>query len=174
LEELVLAVEKGLEKLHTERSLKYRNRELELANQIIGRITADSQIVVDINRHTPKEAKDFALRLLDIMPMGIAVIDKDMTILYMNSYLGRAFKCQPEKIDEELIKRLDQIGIKNLSYESLSSNIHRVMEAPAGKIETISTGKYSFIILVPVKTSNEEKIESALFIAMREETGQAS
>jgi DNA-binding NtrC family response regulator len=170
LEELVLGVEKGLEKLHTERSLKYRNRELELANQIIGRITAERKIVIDINSHAPKEVKDFALQLLDIMPLGIAVIDKEMTILYINPYLLRAFPCQPEKLDEAFIKRLDRIGIKNLSYKSLLSNIDRLMDAPAGKIETISTGKYSFIILVPVETSYKEKMGNALFITMGGQT----
>ena len=89
----------------------------------------------------------------------------------IDHYLGKEIKYQPKKLDEEFVKRLDQIGIKDLSYESLLSSIHRVMETPAGRIETISTGKYSFIILVPVKTSHEKETGSALLITMGGETG---
>lgn len=174
LDQMILAVEKAIEKLYSDRALKYRTREVELATQIIGRITAENQLLIDLSRRIPKSAKDFAQKLLQTIPLGVLALDKDMTILYMNPHLARAVEYQSEKVDEEFVKRLGKMGIKSLSYESLMSTVNRLSAASGGTIETISTGKYSYITLVPMKIIREDKEETAVLITMRGERGQPS
>ena len=174
LEQMILAVEKGIEKLQAERSLKYRTRDLELATEIIGTVTLENQILVDFRRSAPRSAKDFAQKLIDAMPMGLLVLRKDATIKYMNRSVAQALERQPEKADEEFVKSLGKMGIKDLSYEALMSALNTLSTAPSGTVETISTGKYSYITLAPMRIIFEEEQEDAVLVIIRGERGQAS
>ena len=167
LEELVLAVEKGLEKLHTERSLKYRTRELELSKQIVAKITGEKEIVVDVRDNTRKPARDFAQRILDAMPVGLAILDRDMKMPYANGQLVTAIEYQPEKIDEQFVQSLTKMGIKGLSYESLMSSVNKVFESPKGTLEIMSVGKYAYLILTTITILREEKQEEVVLIGIR-------
>ena len=167
LEELVLAVEKGLEKLHTERSLKYRTRELELSKQIVAKITGEKEIVVDVRDNTRKPARDFAQRILDAMPVGLAILDRDMKMPYVNAQLATAIEYQPEKIDEQFVQSLTKMGIKGLSYESLMSSVNKVFESPKGTLEIMSVGKYAYLILTTITILREEKQEEVVLIGIR-------
>jgi DNA-binding NtrC family response regulator len=174
LDQMILTVEKAIDKLHTDRSLKYRTRELELATQIIGTVSLENQILVDLRRLAPRSLKDFAQKLIDAMPMGLLVLRKDATIIYMNRSVAQALERQPEKADEEFVKSLGKVGIKDLPYESLMSAVNRLSSASSGTVETISTGKYSYITLAPMRITFEEKQEDAVLIILRGERGQAS
>lgn len=167
LEELVLAVEKGLEKLHTKRSLKYRTRELELSKQIVAKITGEKEIVVDVRDSTRKPARDFAQRILDAMPVGLAILDRDMKMPYANGQLVTAIEYQPEKIDEQFVQSLTKMGIKGLSYESLMSSVNKVFESPKGTLEIMSVGKYAYLILTTITILREEKQEEVVLIGIR-------
>ena len=167
LEELVLAVEKGLEKLHTKRSLKYRTRELELSKQIVAKITGEKEIVVDVRDSTRRPARDFAQRILDAMPVGLAILDRDMKISYANSQLAIAIEYQPEKIDEQFVQSLTKMGIKGLSYKSLMSTANKVFESPKGTLEIMSVGKYAYLMLTTITILREEKQEEVVLIGIR-------
>ncbi len=174
LDQMELAVQKAMEKLQSDRSLKYRIRELELATQIMGTITAENQLFVDLRRHVPKTTRHFARQLLDAIPIGLLVLSKDLAVCYMNRHLARVFEYRPEEIDEQFVKRLGKLGIKDLSYESLMSTVNRIAAAPGGTIETINNGENSYITLVPLRIVREEKEEGAVLIIIGEESGQAS
>ncbi|NVL90192.1 MAG: response regulator [Desulfobacterales bacterium] len=174
LEQLILSVEKGLEKLQAERALKYRTRDLELATEIIGCIGLKNQILIDLRRGAPKSTRDFAQKLIDLMPMGLLVLNRDMTIVYMNRYVAQALQYRPEKVDEEFVKSVGKMGIKDLSYESLMSAVNTLSSALSGTVETISTGKYSYITLAPMRIVREEEQENAVLIIIRGERCKAS
>ena len=167
LEQLVLAVEKGLEKLHTERSLKYRTRELELSKLIVAKITGEKEIVVDVRDNTRKPARDFAQRILDAMPVGLAILDRDMKMPYVNGQLATAIEYQPEKIDEQFVQSLSKMGIKGLSYGSLMSAVNKVFESPKGTLEIMSVGKYAYVVLTTINILREEKQEEVVLIGIR-------
>lgn len=167
LEELVLAVEKGLEKLHTERSLKYRTRELELSKQIVAKITGEKEIVVDVRDSTRKPARDFAQRILDAMPVGLAILDRDMKMPYVNAQLATAIEYQPERIDEQFAQSLSKMGIKGLSYGSLMAAVNKVFESPKGTLEIMSVGKYAYLMLTTITILREEKQEEVVLIGIR-------
>ena len=169
LEQMILAVEKGIEKLQVERSLKYRTRDLELATEIIGTVTMENQILVDLRNSVPLSAKEFAQELIDAMPMGLVVVNKDLAIVYINKGVIGPLKYQAETIDEEFIKNLSNMGISELSYESLTSTIDRLFSEPIGTVETISTGRYSYITLAPMRIIWEEDQEAAVLMIIRGE-----
>lgn len=169
LDQMILAVKKALEKLDSDRSLKYRTRELELARQIIAKITADRRLIIDVRSHTRKAARDFAQNLLDAMPLGIVVLDKDMTIRYVNRHLAEAIGSQAQRVDEEFVQKLRKIGIKELSYESLMSTIKKVFESPKGTLEKVSVSRYAYLTLTTITILQEEKEEDVVLMAMRGE-----
>jgi DNA-binding response OmpR family regulator len=171
LEQLILSVEKGLEKLQGERALKYRTRDLELATEIIGSIGLENQILIDLRRSVPGRARHFAQSLIDMMPMGLLILNRDMKIIYMNRCVAKALRSLPEKADEEFVKSLTKIGIKDLSYESLASTSRRLLSEPDGTVETIRTGKYSYLTLAPMRIMREEQQEDAVLIIIRGERG---
>jgi PAS domain-containing protein len=152
-----------------DRSLKYRIRELELAKEIITKITAEEEIVIDVRDHTPKPARDFALRLLDAVPLGLVVLNKDMTIRYMNRHLAEKIEYHPEKIDEKFIEELHEIGIKELSYKSLMPNLEKLFESPLGTLESLKIGRDAYLTLTKITILGEEKKESAVLVVLREE-----
>lgn len=170
IDQLIVVVEKAIEKIHVDRSLKYRIRELELAKEIITKITAEEEVIIDVRGHTSKPARDFALRLLDAVPLGLVVLNKDMTIRYMNRYLAGRVEYHPEKIDGEFMEELRKIGIKELSYESLISNLKKLFESPLGTLESLRIGKDAYLTLTKITVLGEEKKESAVLVVLREET----
>jgi len=172
LEQLIITVQKAVEKINTDRALKYRIRELELAKEIIAQITIEKEIIViDTREHTPEPVRDFAQRLLDVMPLGLLVLDKDMKLRYINPHLAKFIENQPEVINEEFVGNLEKIGIKEISYKSLISAVNKLFKSPAGTVESISTGKYSNITLIPLTILGEEKKEPVVLMAMRGERG---
>ena len=74
LDQMILAVQKAVEKLHSDRALKFRIRELELAKQIIGRITSENELLVDLRRQIAEPTKDFAQQLINAIPVHLMVI----------------------------------------------------------------------------------------------------
>jgi YesN/AraC family two-component response regulator len=171
LDQMILAVQKAMEKLKSDRSLKYRTRELELARKIIGTITEENELLIDLRDNIPEPTREFAQQLLDAIPICLFVLDEDLTVLYMNRPLARAIQYQPERLDEEFLKSLAKVGIKGLSSESLLSVFNKITESPSGTIETISTGKYSFITFAPVRVLLEGEQKKTILAIIRGERG---
>jgi DNA-binding NtrC family response regulator len=169
LDQMILAVQKAVEKLHSDRSLKFRIRELELAKQIIGRITSENELLVDLRRQIAEPTKDFAQQLINAVPVHLLVIELDMKILFVNKKLEEDLKYKPEKMDDELIKRLAVVGIKDLSRDALQSAIDKIAHAPQGTIVTIPTGKYSYLTLAPVTVLLEGPEKSTVLVIIRGE-----
>lgn len=167
LEQMIVAVEKAIEKIKTDRALKYRTRELELARQIIAKITAEKEIVIDVRGNPPQSARDFASKLLDALPIGLIIVDRDMKIRYMNNYLARRNESRQDKIDENSIKILEKIGFKELSYKSLRSSIVKRFESPKGTFDSIGVGKDAYLTLTTMKILDNKKEEDAVLLVMR-------
>ena len=169
IDQLILSAQKALEKLRSSRSLKYRTRELQLATQVIGRITTENKLFVDLRSTVPQATLKFAVQLLDAIPIGLLAVDQDMNVLYMNRPCTQPFGDQPEKVDEEFLRKLATIGIKDLTLELLKSTVDRIAGASIGTIETISTGQYAYISLVPLKVSRESGEQNVVMIILRGE-----
>jgi hypothetical protein len=101
------------------------------------------------------------------MPVGLAILDRDMKIPYVNAQLARAIEYQPEKTDEQFVQSLTKMGIKGLSYESLMSSVNKVFESPKGTLEIMSVGKYAYLMLTTITILREEKEEEVVLIGIR-------
>ena len=169
IDQLILAAQKALDKLQSARSLKYRTRELHLATQIIGRITTENKLLVDLRDSVPQPTLDFAEQLLDAIPIGLFTVDKELNIVYINRHCMQPLGYQPQKADEQFLRGLASIGIKDISMESFQSNLDRITGSSSGAIETIITGKYSYMSLVPLKVSREGEEENVVMVILRGE-----
>lgn len=169
LDQTILVVEKAMEKLKSQRSLKYRIRELELAQEIVATVTAENKLFINIHENLSEATMNFIQQFLNKIPIALLVFDEDSRILYMNTNLALGIGYQPEKLDEKFVKDLAKVGIKNLSYESLLSTVNRIIGCQEGVIETITTGKYSCITLVSVKIARDGKEQNHVLAILRGE-----
>ena len=112
---------------------------------------------------------DFAQQLVDAIPICLFVLDKDLTLLYMNSHLSRAVEYIKGKIDEQFIKGLTKVGIRNLSYDAFVSAVNRITAMQGGTIETIKTGRYAFITLAPITVLLKGEQKNTVLVIIRGE-----
>ena len=169
LDQMILAVQKALEKLHTDRSLKYRIRELELAKQVISIITEEKELLVDFRRQVTESTRNFAKQLINAIPVCMFVMDYDLNILFVNKMLERAIEYKPEKLGEEMVKRLVKVGIRGLSYDDLRSAMDKIIASPTGIIETIPAGDFAYVTLAPMKVLLDGQEENTVLAIIRGE-----
>jgi len=169
LDQMVVAVEKAIDKINSDRALTYRTRELELAKEVIAKITSDEEIVLDVSQGTWDLAGNFAQKLLDAIPIGLVVLNEDMKIRYLNRHVAKIVDFQTESIDEEFVQRLAKIGMQELSYELLASTINKLFESPMGALESISIGGDACMTLTTMTILGTEKKESVVLVLMRGE-----
>ncbi|MBV6341985.1 response regulator [Candidatus Magnetobacterium casense] len=167
LDQLIVTIEKAIENLQLDRVLRYRNRELELAKQIITQITAEQEVIINLQQSVIQQTMDFARKLLDAIPMALLVLKRDFTIVYANKSLANIIGDTPERLDEALIKKMKNMGIKELFINQLTEKINRLYEIP-GSIEVIKTGEFSYLTLTLIKIVAEER-DSYVLIAVRGE-----
>ncbi|MBF0459525.1 MAG: response regulator [Nitrospirae bacterium] len=167
IDQLILSVEKALEKLRLDRSLRYRSRELELARQIITQVTAEQEVIINLHNSVLKQATDFAQRLLDAIPTSIFVIKRDFTIVYVNKSLTSIIGSRTEKLDEAMIENMKKIGVKELGLQQLTETMNRLYEVP-GSIEIIKTGEFSSLTVTLITVVGDAR-ESYVLIAIRGE-----
>ncbi len=169
LDKMILTVEKGLEKLRTERALKYRTRELELAQQIITRITPKKEIVIDFGYPDISIARDFAKDVLNGLPIGFAVVSRDFEIKLINNYLLKIIDYEPTILDEKLLVGLKKVGIEDLTHENLTKKLKEVIDCEPGFIDTIKTGKYSYLRLITLMLREKNINSKVVMIVVRGE-----
>ena len=166
LDELIIAVEKANEKLTLKRSLKYRLHELELTRAIIAKITAEHGFTIDVRNHMRKAARDLGSQLLDILPLGLLVLDRSLNIRFANHGLNNIMGFQPSTFDEKLVARLGEAGIKGLVYETLVADIKTIFDAPGPRQDKIMVNRNSSMILAAAIVQGEEKKETMVVMAV--------
>lgn len=169
LDELILCVEKALEKLQIIRALKYRTRELELTRQIIATFTKEREIIIDARNHTRHPARDFAQEVIENLPMGIVVFDTNLNIQFVNQNICVLFEAKPAKIDESFFKKLTVMGIHDLTKEKIQEVVKKISDSSQTIIERISTGKYSNVFFMPISVITETEKQGDILMILRGE-----
>ncbi|MBF0517369.1 MAG: response regulator [Nitrospirae bacterium] len=167
IDQLILSVEKALEKLRIDRALRYRNRELELARQLIAQVTAEQELIINLHNSVVKQATDFAQRLLDAIPTSIFVIKRDFTIVYINKSLSCILGSRIDKLDESMLENMKKMGVRELTLAQLTQTMNKLYDEP-GSIEIIKTGTYSSLTLTLITVVGDAR-ESYVLIAIRGE-----
>lgn len=62
-------------------------------------------------------------------------------MIYTNEQITRVIDYEPSVIDQELITRLERIGIKDLDLEPLKDTIIKLFESKERDVETIALGR---------------------------------
>lgn len=168
LDELIMCVEKALDKLTIKRALKYRTRELELSKQIIAKFTKEREIIFDAREHANNSARGFAEEIIESLPMGMVAFDKNLNIKFVNQNVSQLFEEKPSKIDESFFKKLTVMGIA-LTQAALLETVKKIYEAPQAIIEKISTGKYSNVFLIPISVITETEKQTNILLLLRGE-----
>lgn len=169
LEELIISIEKSLEKLNTTRSLKYRLRELELSKQIIARFTENKEIVIDTHSQPQKQVMDFARNIIEMLPMGMVIVDKNMKVRYANEKVISGFNEIPDRIDDSFIRNLKKLGISEISLDHLTSAIIDMFTSEEKLTTSIPTGQYSYLVLIPISIQSADERRTEVVIVTRGE-----
>jgi len=127
VEELLVIVEKAIEKLTLKRSLLYRNRDYALIQEVIGSISKDKRITIDLrDENTKQPALIFAKQLIDELLLYLVIFDKEFNIVFQNkscsSKLGDSFTI----INDEWISKL---GIKDYTFENFQKSAAKIFDA---------------------------------------------
>lgn len=169
IDQLIVIVQKAIEKLHLVRSLKYRVRELELSKQIISLITPEKEIIVDIREDVETSSKEFGQNLVNSIPTALAVVDQEMNIVLVNDSITSFLEHVPKKIEKNFVKQLQKIGVRDITYEGFLSALKDSFNMPMGEFQTISVTKYCFITFTPFTFLDKRKKERLVLIIIRGE-----
>jgi len=169
LDHLTELINKAIEKLHISRSLKYRTREVELANQIIARITHQKEIIVDLSASSSSSSRLFAQNIIDSIPLALLVVDQNFNITLSNNVLNSALGYVPKIVDEKLITELEKVGIKDLGYSKIIDALKKTVSLPMGEFEMINISQYSFLIMIPLSYIEKKGKEKLIAIIIRGE-----
>ncbi|MBF0100224.1 MAG: response regulator [Desulfobacterales bacterium] len=167
LEQTFATIEKAIHVLTLNRSLKYRSRELEIANEIIAMVTKDKEIYIDFGHKELSSTKEFAEKLLNVIPLGLMVVTENFEIVYVNNRLKDLF-IQYQIISNQTIDAFTQIGIC-LSLDEFKEILTRCFEKPVGHIEFVQTGRYSNITLTQMIHMVSGTKQKVMILLMREE-----
>jgi len=150
LDQMLISIEKAIEKLSLDRSLKYRNREVELMEEIIAKLTGGNEIILNIQDDKQQSVWDFAQKLIDAIQIGLVVVDKKLNIRYLSSSLQLVAENQTSvEISEEFSQGLKKIGV-DIPIDDLNNSLKRTFDMDYGNIEIYSAGKFSYITFTPM------------------------
>ncbi|GEM_PF-858785 len=169
LDQLIVAIKKALEQLNTERALRYRTRELELTREIIARITREKEVIIDARDQTQPAARQFAQRLIDTVPGGVVVVDKDLNLVYINNNLKEVAEKLPERLNEEFISSWQKLGVKGLDYDAFLETVREHFKTAPGEVQSVKAGEYAHIYLITVKVLTEQGESKHVIITLRGE-----
>ena len=153
LDHVLISVERAFEKLQLKRANHFRAREVELANQIIAKISGGAVSVNFENLEKEEKAPHNDLRSVKKLfePLAIAclLVAKDMTIVYSNpealAVLGRA----PKSFGVPELQVLSGATLKQEVAQGIIANVQKVVGVQS-VLETIHLGVVSSMVVISV------------------------
>jgi DNA-binding response OmpR family regulator len=167
LDQMLLAIQKALDYQFTRRSLKYRNRDIELMQELVVRLTRKLEIIVE----TPEgklspETIEFLHGLLNTLPLGLVVVGHDRRIILANRSVVEKAGEPPEELSAEWLKK---VGLPNLTDAALLEVFNRTCGGRLGMIETLMLTQWSFLVMTPLTLLGPDLTERIVAIVIRGE-----
>jgi DNA-binding NtrC family response regulator len=172
LDQFILSIEKAFEQLKLKRHMLFRTRELELAREIIVKITRDSRVLVNVADDSRQPTKDYAKRLLNNLPLGLLVISPDANVVYSTPYMVEFLGYEPKQLDEALATRLNRLGIPVSSTEGLRDVIERLYKHPPQPEDTVRLGEDAYLFATRFTLLGDECVENAVVLVVKPRTGE--
>lgn len=151
LEQLLLAVQKAVDKLRLQRAYLYKTRELELAQQIIAKITEEKEIIFELRDQL--KAREFALNLIDTSPVPLVLTNENMDVDFVNKHFVRLYGYTPQGIEEGFIKKL---GLEHIGIEAVRDGIYKAFRAEEPRIVTIPIDDHKQIVMTRVSLQTNQ------------------
>lgn len=99
----------------------------------------------------------------------MALVNKDMEIIYANKNMTSVFQFNPKKVDEKSMNVLHEIGFEGLSQTSLISTGNRIMQMPGETIELAHSSKYAYFVVMKIMIFQEKTKEDHILMVIRGE-----
>lgn len=171
LDQLFIAIQKALEQLSLKRSVLFRTRELELANEIVAKITSRKELLIDIRDGAPQAALDFAESLIDTIPLNLFVLDAEQNVLFVNRVVKERAGEAAFAISEALFKKM---GLAELSLDHFARTAAQVLEQQSPLVESIEVSKYAFVMMTKLFVVTDDGTRKVLLVVLRGERGAAA
>lgn len=154
LERLLMAVQKAEDKLQLQRAYLYKVRELELAQEIIAKVTEKKQVVLELPDRV--RAIEFGLNLINAFPVSLVLTDENMNVDFVNSHFTKSYGFTPERIEERFIQKS---GLEGIGFDAMEDSILRVFSAEGSEIVTVPFGERNQMVMtkLTVQTHQEKK-----------------
>ena len=172
LDQLILGVEKALEKLHLRRSMLYRAREADLAREVIVKISRDNKVVIDVRDAGRRPTREYAQKLLESLPVGLLVLTRDGNVSYANPHLVQHLGFEPEAINDALIQGLVKIGLDEIKLKEFIASIERLFEEDSTEGRKISMGEHAYTYATRISIIGETKTDEAVLLLVRGARGK--
>ncbi|GEM_PF-740176 len=132
-------IEKIRLKINLKRLKKFRDEKLNRKRSITASVTEERKIRLSLSDTTKGRTSSFALRLLDNIPVGIALVEKNHNILYMNRFLRKMMPAPTDKIGLEILEAVKNSGTCDVSLKVIKDEIEKLFNRKED-IETIVLG----------------------------------
>jgi len=169
IEQMLLAIQKALDFQTLRRSLAYRNRDIQLMQELVVRLTSKLELVVETPDHLSPKARNFLHDLVNALPLGIVVIGVNREVIFANQAVVNRVGESPIRLSTNWLK---QMGVHRVTEEELVSAIDRTMGSQPGSIETLVISKWSFLVMTPLKLLRPDRTERFVALAIRGERKQ--
>lgn len=166
IEQMLLAVQKALEYQRVRRSLAHRNRDVEIMQELVVRLTDKLELVVETPNMMSPQAREFLHQLIDALPLGIAVIGTNRQIMFANQHIIKTVGETPRTLSAQW---LEKVGISQVEEDKLDEAFNRMMRANPGSVETLAISQWAFLIMTPLRLVKPDLTERFVAVAIRGE-----
>jgi DNA-binding NtrC family response regulator len=166
IEQMLLAIEKALEHLTLRRSLAHRNRDIELMQEMVVRLTSKLELVVETPVKLSAAATGFLQQLVDSLPLGIVVANAEGKIIFANRHVVEKVGQTPPMMATDW---LSTMGVSIPAPEELNDAFTTALEATPGAVRTLVVSRWSFLVMTPVKLVRPDLTERFVAVAIRGE-----
>jgi len=167
LDQLIISVEKAVEKLNIGRALRFRTRELELAQTIIAQITSGREIIINLHGIGDGPVYQYATRLLDTLPLGLMAVRKGWDIAYVNKHLYGILGSEAKALDDTVVEKLRSQHGCDIKTDMLRSMVGEMFNVPVGAIQEKEIGEGSRVTLVQVLVRLEDRMEKVVLLVFQ-------
>jgi PAS domain-containing protein len=166
IEQMLLAIQKALDFQTTRRSLAYRNRDVELMQDLVVRLNRKLELIVETPGRLSEATRKFLYQLVDALPIGIVVAGSNREIIYANSHVVSAIGHSPEQLS---IEWLAEMGVGKVTEEELEGVFDKALGSGPGSVETVFLSQWSFLVMTPLKLIRPDRTERFVALAIRGE-----
>ena len=168
IEQLLHAVERALEVQTLRRSLAYRNRDVEIMQELVLRLTRRLEVVVETPGGVSTQALEFLHRLGDALPLGLIMAAADGSVVFANRHIREKLATTPQRLTADWLARL---GLWDITQPLIDEALQRVLGSDSGSFETLVLSQWAFVIMAPLTLVRADGTEQLVALAVRGERG---